>query len=181
MPWADAARHLREGVVARERLRRANPGARIASTVRLSGEPGRVRLAAGVSLHGPTSISVLDGGGRTGSRLTVGDRTYVGEFCNIRCGGAPVRIGQDTLIAQGVSIIGTQHMIAADALIGTQPWVGDGVTIGSDVWVGAGATLLPGVLLEDGAVVGAHSVVLDGVPSGTIVAGAPARIIRRRQ
>jgi len=57
---------------------------------------------------------------------------------------------------------------------------GKTVTIGHDVWIGHGAVVLPGVNIGDGAVVGANAVVTRNVPSYTIVAGAPARTIRRR-
>lgn len=54
------------------------------------------------------------------------------------------------------------------------------VTIGHDVWIGHNATLLPGVSVGDGAAIGAGSIVTKDVPAFAIVAGNPARIIRRR-
>jgi acetyltransferase-like isoleucine patch superfamily enzyme len=49
------------------------------------------------------------------------------------------------------------------------------IRMGNDVFVGAGATIMPGVELGDRVVVGAGSVVTRSVPSGTVVAGVPAR------
>jgi len=54
------------------------------------------------------------------------------------------------------------------------------VTIGNDVWIGHGAVVLPGVRVGNGAVIGANAVVTRDVEPYTIVAGAPARVIRRR-
>lgn len=54
------------------------------------------------------------------------------------------------------------------------------VTIGHDVWVGHGAVILPGVSIGNGAVIGANAVVSHDVPAYTIVAGVPARPLRRR-
>jgi phosphonate metabolism protein (transferase hexapeptide repeat family) len=54
------------------------------------------------------------------------------------------------------------------------------VLIGNDVWIGHGAILLPGVTIGDGAVVGAGAVVTKNVAPYTIVAGVPARVLRRR-
>src|SRR5690606_21737189 len=57
---------------------------------------------------------------------------------------------------------------------------GKRVTIGNDVWIGHGAVVLPGVTVGDGAVVGANTVVTRDVAPYTIVAGAPARVLRPR-
>lgn len=54
------------------------------------------------------------------------------------------------------------------------------VTIGHDVWIGHSAVIMPGVSIGNGAVVGAGSIVTKDVPAYTIVAGVPARPIRRR-
>ncbi|RYG98835.1 MAG: CatB-related O-acetyltransferase [Alphaproteobacteria bacterium] len=52
--------------------------------------------------------------------------------------------------------------------------------IGDDVWIGQRAVVLPGVNVGSGAVIGAHSVVTRDVPPFSVVAGAPARVIRYR-
>jgi lipopolysaccharide O-acetyltransferase len=52
------------------------------------------------------------------------------------------------------------------------------VTIGRNVWIGDGVAILAGAQIGDGAVIGANSVVTGSIPSNTIAAGAPARIIR---
>jgi hypothetical protein len=54
------------------------------------------------------------------------------------------------------------------------------VTIGNDVWIGHGAIVLPGVSVGTGAIIGAGAVVTRPVPDYMIVAGNPARFIRRR-
>jgi acetyltransferase-like isoleucine patch superfamily enzyme len=54
------------------------------------------------------------------------------------------------------------------------------VAIGNDVWVGRGATILSGVSIADGAVIGAESLVASDVPAYSIVAGNPARLVKKR-
>lgn len=54
------------------------------------------------------------------------------------------------------------------------------VSVGHDVWIGHGAIVLPGRSVGTGAAIGAGSVVTKDVPAYTIVAGNPARPIRRR-
>jgi acetyltransferase-like isoleucine patch superfamily enzyme len=53
------------------------------------------------------------------------------------------------------------------------------VRIGRNVWVGFDVCVLPGVAIGEGSVVGARSVVIEDVPPYTVVAGNPARVLRR--
>jgi acetyltransferase-like isoleucine patch superfamily enzyme len=54
------------------------------------------------------------------------------------------------------------------------------VTIGNDVWIGDQVSIAPGVSIGNGSVIGARSLVLKDVPPYSIVAGAPAQLIRKR-
>ncbi len=54
------------------------------------------------------------------------------------------------------------------------------VYIGNDVWIGEGATIMAGVKIGNGAVIGTKSVVTKDVEAYTIVAGNPAKVIRKR-
>jgi phosphonate metabolism protein (transferase hexapeptide repeat family) len=54
------------------------------------------------------------------------------------------------------------------------------VEIGHDVWIGHGAVVMPGIVIGNGAVVGANAVVTGDVGAFEIVAGVPARRLRRR-
>ena len=53
------------------------------------------------------------------------------------------------------------------------------VVIRRNAWLGAGAVILPGVTVGENAIVGAGAVVTKDVPDGTVVAGVPARIMRK--
>jgi acetyltransferase-like isoleucine patch superfamily enzyme len=59
-------------------------------------------------------------------------------------------------------------------------FTGGDVTIGNDVWIGSNSLILSGVTIADGAVVGAGSVVTGNVGPYEIVAGNPARMVRKR-
>lgn len=54
------------------------------------------------------------------------------------------------------------------------------VSIGNDVWIGFGCYIKAGVSIGSGAIIGAHSVVTHDIEPYTIVAGIPARLIRKR-
>ena len=54
------------------------------------------------------------------------------------------------------------------------------VTIGNDVWIGEGVFISSGITVGNGAVIGAHSVVTHDVPAYSVMAGAPAKLLRYR-
>lgn len=53
------------------------------------------------------------------------------------------------------------------------------ITIGDDCWLGGSVIVLPGVTIGDNVIVGAGSIVTKDLPSNTVVAGNPARVIRK--
>ena len=55
------------------------------------------------------------------------------------------------------------------------------VTIEDDVWIGASAVIMPGVTLHKGAIIGAGAVVTKDVDEYTVVAGVPAKPIKKLQ
>lgn len=114
--------------------------------------------------------------------LQIGNNVYIGDHCCIRASGCPIVIGNDVLIANGVTIVSANHGIKTGELIRLQPWESPGqqVTIGNDVWIGAHATILPGATVSDGSIIAAGSVVRSFVPKNEIWGGVPARKLRER-
>lgn len=55
-----------------------------------------------------------------------------------------------------------------------------GIIIGNDVWIGLDATILNGIKIGNGATVAAGSVVISDVPSYCVVAGVPAKVVKRK-
>jgi acetyltransferase-like isoleucine patch superfamily enzyme len=103
---------------------------------------------------------------------TIGDRTKIMDQTHIT-GNAT--IGNDVFVSL---LVGTTNDNAAGRH-GYQSESIKGPTIHDQAIVGAGATLLPGIVIENGGVVGAGSVVTKDVPQDTLVLGMPARAIRR--
>lgn len=110
-----------------------------------------------------------------------GDRLIIGKFCQIAAGVTFIMNGanhqMNAVSTYPFYIMGgwTQRPPAAEDL----PLKGD-TTVGNDVWIGQNATILPGVHIGDGAIIGLNSVVGSDVEPYTVVAGNPARMIRRR-
>ena len=67
-----------------------------------------------------------------------------------------------------------RHPRRIDAQVPAQP-----IRIGRAAWLGFDVCVLPGVTIGEGAIVGARSVVASDVPPYTVVAGNPARVVRR--
>jgi acetyltransferase-like isoleucine patch superfamily enzyme len=122
------------------------------------------------------------------SRFAIGTGSSLGAACVIRGAGA-ISIGNYCAIGEAVRFITSNHdtdrlsmnYYVQDALAGARFTAPKrGITIGHDVWIGDAAIVLPGVTIGNGAVVGAGAVVTRDVEAFSIVAGNPAREIRKR-
>ena len=85
-----------------------------------------------------------------------------------------ITIDDEAQIAANVQLISNNHDLENRMVITCKP-----VHIWRRAWIGAGATILPGVTIGENSVVGAGSVVTRDVESNTIVAGNPARVIKK--
>jgi len=91
-----------------------------------------------------------------------------------------ITIGARTLIASNCSFYAATHPIDPFLRNGIKgPELGSPITIGEDCWIGGNVTVCPGVTIGRGVTVGAGSVVTKDVPPYHVVAGNPARILRK--
>ena len=111
----------------------------------------------------------------------LGDKLIIGKFCQIAAGVEFVMNGAN----HQMNAVSTFPFYTLEGWNMDPPETEDlqlrgDTVIGNDVWIGQNATILPGVKIGDGAIIGANSVVGSDVEAYTIVAGNPARIIRKR-
>ncbi len=109
------------------------------------------------------------------------DKLIIGKFCQIAA-GAEFIMNDANHQMNAVSTfpfytLEGWNMDAPSAA--DMPFKGNTV-IGNDVWIGQNAVILPGVHIGDGAIIGANCVVGSNVAPYTIVAGNPAKVIRKR-
>ena len=109
------------------------------------------------------------------------DKLFIGKFCQIAAGVEFVMNGANHKM-NAVTTFPFYTLEGWDMEPPSKselPLKGDTV-VGNDVWIGQNATILPGVHIGDGAIIGANATVASDVAPYTIVAGNPARIIRKR-
>lgn len=138
--------------------------------------------------------------------IAIGSRCYIGRYARLAAfrpapGEVRIAIGEGTLISPFVHIGAAECVrIGEHVTIGAFTWITDHdhdiadptghvrrharivaapTTIGPRAYLGERVAVLRGVTVGEGAIVGTNSVVTKDVPPFTIVAGAPARVIKR--
>ena len=109
------------------------------------------------------------------------DQLIIGKFCQIAAGVEFVMndANHQMNAATTFPFYTLEGWEMAPPAPADMPFKGNTV-IGNDVWIGQNAVILPGVHIGDGAIIGASSVVGSHVDPYTIVAGNPAKVLRKR-
>jgi len=108
--------------------------------------------------------------------LTVGDWSAIGEDALIYNLG-PVTLGEKVTISHRAHLCAGTHDYTQSAL----PLLKPPIKIKKQAWICADAFVGPGVTVGEGAVVGARAVITKDVPDWTVVAGNPAKEIKKRR
>ena len=112
--------------------------------------------------------------------MAIGNRTWIGQQCFLHSAGG-LEIGSDVGVGPGVRILTSLHEIngCEDLPIIHRPIKFLPVVIGDGCDIGANAVVLPGVSLGRNVQVGAGAVVSRSFEDETVIAGVPARILKR--
>jgi acetyltransferase-like isoleucine patch superfamily enzyme len=135
-----------------------------------------LHIGSGTKLWAPVSI-------------VIGKQVYIGKDVHIE---ANIDIGSYCLLANRVAVVGRHDhdfsrigfpvrfspWIASKKF--PSPFINERAIIGDDVWIGYGAIILTGVNIGRGSIVAAGSVVTSDVPPYSIIAGIPARVLKKR-
>lgn len=114
------------------------------------------------------------------SNIRIGEDTIIGEGV-VLDGRDKLIIGDHVDIASEVMIYNSQHDVNSENFATVEDVVCAPVEIGDYVFIGPRAIILPGVTIGRGAVVGAGAVVTKDVPEFVIVGGVPAKPIGERK
>ena len=141
-----------------------------------------IHLGRGTLIAPHVTLSVgmvLDQVMATDPVIRIGDGCLIGRGTAI-IGHYDITIGDNVFTGMNVYITDQNHTYERlDQPIGRQDPRDEAVRIGAGTWIGSGAVILPGSDIGEHVVVAANAVVRGPVPDRCVVAGVPARIVRR--
>lgn len=111
--------------------------------------------------------------------IIIGSQVFIGSNCEFNISGQ-INIGNTCLIASGCKFIDHDHGSSIDSTMNVQKPVISPIKIEDDVWLGFNVVVLKGVTIGKGAIVAACSVITKDVGEYEVVAGIPAKFIRKR-
>ncbi|RCW48866.1 acyltransferase [Paenibacillus prosopidis] len=157
------------GMMFRRKLEQGGSMLRVCGRVIVSkAKDSKLIIGKNVILHKDTGFYLES----KKAKIEIGDYTFINRRSEIRC-KEQVKIGNNCAISWDVSIIDTDyHQLSGTE--STKP-----VFIGDKVWIGCKSTILKGITIGNGAVVAAGSVVTKDVEPYTLVAGVPAKEVKR--
>lgn len=112
-----------------------------------------------------------------GTHIEAGKNLFINYNCTI-LDVARVKIGDNCQVAPNVAIYTAGHPVHPISRNSLYEY-GKEITIGDNVWIGGNTVICPGVHIGDNVVIGAGSVVTRDIPSWSVAAGNPCRVIRQ--
>lgn len=110
------------------------------------------------------------------NRITWG--VYIPPSCSLGR-GTKFGYGGSGVVIHARAIIGVNCIINPGVIIGGKSKVRNVPVIGNNVFIAGGAKILGDVKIGDNVIIGANAVVISDIPSNTIAAGIPAKIIKK--
>jgi acetyltransferase-like isoleucine patch superfamily enzyme len=110
--------------------------------------------------------------------VKIGNNTTIG-FGSIIISSGSISVGDNCMIAPYVHIVDSNHGYSLKTPFNQQENIVSPVRIGDNVWIGTGVVILAGVAIGDNVVISAGTVVTKSFESGVVIAGVPAKILKK--
>lgn len=110
-----------------------------------------------------------------GKNIRVGRNVFINHACTFMDRGG-ITIEDNVLIGPKVNLITINHPLDPARRHST---ISTPIVIKKNAWLGAGAMILPGVTIGENSIVSAGAIVTKDVPPNTVIAGVPAKIIKK--
>lgn len=110
-----------------------------------------------------------------GQNIRIGKEVFVNQSCTFMDRGG-ITIEDNVLIAPKVNLVTTNHPISPSERRAT---TSKPIVIKKGAWIGVAATVMPGITIGEYSIVSAGAVVTKDVPNHVIVAGVPAKVIKK--
>lgn len=131
-------------------------------------------------------LEMFDTGVGETKKLIIGINCKIGDYVHIAA-GERVTIGDNCLMASKIYISDINHGDYSGVFEYSSPDVPPDnrklytkpVSIGDNVWIGENVCILPGVNIGNGCIIGANSIVNRDISDNCMVAGTPAKVIKR--
>lgn len=137
------------------------------------GSGSEVRIGAYNGI-GNCNLSISEG-----SSLTTGIKCSFGGFSATVYEEGQINIGNDCMFSHAIQLWQTDTHPIFDVITGERLNRSCNITIGNHVWVGTNSFLMGGASIGDDCIVGANAVTSGKFESNTIIAGNPARVVRK--
>lgn len=148
----------------------------------LISHPKKIFIGDFVTIRDGARIEVIVSGPNSRPILSIGNNVNIEQNVHIIC-GSRVKIGNNVSITGGVAIVDVNHPysdVNDESKVGSRIQCdGNYVEIGDNVFIGYGSIIMPNVKIGRNSIIGAHSVVNIDVPEFSVVAGNPARIVKK--
>lgn len=170
IPQGDPQAHqMRDGSYAtRKILMKMNAATEAAEIRRYLGEIIGAEIDATTDVFTPLYINY-------GKDIQIGRNVFINLDC-VFLGLGGIRIDDNVLIAPKVSLLSEGHLLDPAQRHALVP---GRIHIKRNAWIGAGAKILAGVTIGENSVVASGAVVSKSVPDNTVVAGVPAKVVKK--
>lgn len=110
-----------------------------------------------------------------GKHITFGDNIFINQNVTfVDLGG--ITIEDNVMIGPMSRLITVNHLVSPEKRRGL---VAQPITVRENAWIGTNVTILPGITIGENSIVAADSTVTKDVPNNVIVAGTPAKVLKK--